>query len=193
MDRRKEIIQAAENAFLKYGIKKITLNDIALECGINKTALYYYFDNKEDILIEMLKSKLDNFKNYLLQKLKQKKSAKEKLQEFMKLKIDFMKNNHQFIKLLDKEGLPHHIKEVFREQNNTLVDFDFQLVKQIITEGKNKHRLSCEISDSLVLMLLGVSYGTFIGKLFEIANWNTDDMVETSIDVIFNGISTKQE
>ena len=61
MARKEEILKAAQHAFLKYGIEKITLDDIAQECGIKKTALYYYFKSKEEILAEMIIMKISEF------------------------------------------------------------------------------------------------------------------------------------
>jgi len=47
--RKDEIIKAAENRFFRQGFKKTTLEDIAIDLGIVKSALYKHFANKEDL------------------------------------------------------------------------------------------------------------------------------------------------
>ncbi len=37
-------------------------------------------------------------------------------------------------------------------------------------------------------MILGVTYGTFVGRFLENTDWDIDEMIDTSIEVIFNGI-----
>ena len=40
--------------FFRYGIKSITMEDIARELGISKKTLYQHFDNKNDLLLEVI-------------------------------------------------------------------------------------------------------------------------------------------
>jgi len=48
--RREEILHAALRAFRTQGYHGTTLEDIALQLGVRKTALYHYFPDKEAIL-----------------------------------------------------------------------------------------------------------------------------------------------
>ncbi len=50
--RRAEILHAALRAFRERGYHGTTLDDIAEHVGVRKTALYYYFADKEAILYE---------------------------------------------------------------------------------------------------------------------------------------------
>ena len=50
--RRGEILHAALRAFRDKGYHATTLDDIALHVGVRKTALYYYFPDKQSILHE---------------------------------------------------------------------------------------------------------------------------------------------
>jgi AcrR family transcriptional regulator len=50
--RRTEILHAALRAFRENGYHSTTLEDIAEQLGVRKTALYHYFPDKESILYE---------------------------------------------------------------------------------------------------------------------------------------------
>jgi len=188
MSRRDQILAAAQHAFLKYGIEKITLEDIAQECGVKKTALYYYFKNKEEILAEMLKQKMNEFTEIVNQEVLKQTNVKDRLRTYMKTKILIMKENLPFLKLFEKETLPLRAKEFLRSNEMKIMESDFCLIKDILKQGIKNKRVSYKLDDSLVLMIMGVTLGTFIGRFLENADWDTDAMIETSIDVIFNGI-----
>jgi len=93
MDRREEILIAAQHSFLRYGISKLTLADIAHECGIRKTALYYYFKSKEDLLSEMICRKIDEYETMIRASISNSEGVQEKLRIYMKTKIEFMEEN----------------------------------------------------------------------------------------------------
>ena len=51
--RRDEILAAARTIFTHYGFRRASLEEIAREAGISRTALYHHFRNKEDLFREM--------------------------------------------------------------------------------------------------------------------------------------------
>jgi len=53
--RREEILKAAQELFLRKGYANTSLDDIAREVGIKREGLYYYFPNRPQILIEIIK------------------------------------------------------------------------------------------------------------------------------------------
>lgn len=50
---KEKIQQAAFRCVARHGFEKTTLEDIAKEVGLNKATLYYYYKNKEDILLDI--------------------------------------------------------------------------------------------------------------------------------------------
>ncbi len=48
-EKRAAILQAAHNVMLRYGFSRVTMDDIAKECGISRPALYLFFKNKQEI------------------------------------------------------------------------------------------------------------------------------------------------
>jgi AcrR family transcriptional regulator len=50
-DKRSRILAAARSVFLRYGFKRVNMNDIAEAAGMSRPALYVLFKNKEEIFI----------------------------------------------------------------------------------------------------------------------------------------------
>jgi len=53
--RREEILRAAKDLFHQRGYANTSLDDIARAVGIKREGLYYYFPNRTQILIEIIK------------------------------------------------------------------------------------------------------------------------------------------
>ena len=56
---REEILEAARRIVLRNGVAATTLDAVAREVGVTKTALYYYFPSKDALLFELMFAALD--------------------------------------------------------------------------------------------------------------------------------------
>jgi AcrR family transcriptional regulator len=52
---KEHIVTTALGLFSKNGIKRVSMNDIAQSAGVSKRTLYEFFDNKEALLVEIVK------------------------------------------------------------------------------------------------------------------------------------------
>ncbi|MBT5419265.1 MAG: helix-turn-helix transcriptional regulator, partial [Candidatus Cloacimonetes bacterium] len=93
MGRREEILDSALEQFNKYGIAKLTLEDIARALGLKKTAIYYYFKNKDDLLKEMIERIIENVKDEVTETVDKADGVKNKLRAFMLCKVSIMRKN----------------------------------------------------------------------------------------------------
>ncbi|GAA4421459.1 TetR/AcrR family transcriptional regulator [Nibrella viscosa] len=56
---KEKILTEAESLFWKYGVKSITMDDIARQLGISKKTIYQHFADKEAIVYQVVKDKLE--------------------------------------------------------------------------------------------------------------------------------------
>ncbi len=56
--KRQAIFDAAARRFAEHGYHATRLQDIAEDLGLQKPALYHYFDSKEAILVELIRSRV---------------------------------------------------------------------------------------------------------------------------------------
>ncbi|QHS57179.1 TetR/AcrR family transcriptional regulator [Mucilaginibacter sp. 14171R-50] len=52
------IIQGGEDLFLQAGIKSVTMDDIARHLGMSKKTIYHFFNDKNDLVMALVKKKL---------------------------------------------------------------------------------------------------------------------------------------
>ncbi len=58
---REEIVRVAAKLFAEQGYRAVTIDDIANELGFTKSAVYYYFDNKAQILWHIYEEIYDSY------------------------------------------------------------------------------------------------------------------------------------
>ncbi len=59
LDRQKTILNAAFDVFARYGVKRATMNDIAMEAGVARQTLYNAFTNKEALLRALIQAHIE--------------------------------------------------------------------------------------------------------------------------------------
>ena len=57
-EKRLEILERSSLVFMKYGIKSITMDDLARELGISKKTIYKYFKDKDDLVRSIIEMKV---------------------------------------------------------------------------------------------------------------------------------------
>jgi len=53
------ILQQSDLLFSQYGIKSITMDDIAKHLGMSKKTIYQHFDDKNDLLLKLMRLKME--------------------------------------------------------------------------------------------------------------------------------------
>jgi len=58
-DAQEKVVGAGIRLFFRYGVKRTTMNDLALEAGISRPTLYGAFANKEEVLCAVIRALAD--------------------------------------------------------------------------------------------------------------------------------------
>ena len=77
--KRRDIAGACTELLLEKGIKNLTITEIAKTAGIGKGTVYDYFNNKEEIVFEIIRIFIEEHHHNLLSQIDQKTSTKQKI------------------------------------------------------------------------------------------------------------------
>ncbi|SMO90140.1 transcriptional regulator, TetR family [Saccharicrinis carchari] len=184
---RVSILEAAQTLFAKFGYKKTTMEDIALELHKGKSSLYYYFKNKEEIF----QTVIDKEQGVLIDKLQQVVNSSQKPQEKMKdyvlTRMKTVSELDNYFKALTDErfGGIEFVKEVKENTEKAEVNMLEQIINEGIDEGtfqmKNVHLGAMAIA----LALKGIELPMFL------ASNKYEDMVEhlqNTLNILFYGL-----
>ena len=88
---REKILSAAEAVFERHGFDKTILEDLGREAGMNKTSLYYYFRNKDEIFAAVIHRQSEAFLAALEGKIGKKKTGKGNLKIYLEQRGPLLK------------------------------------------------------------------------------------------------------
>ncbi|KGG79769.1 TetR family transcriptional regulator [Caloranaerobacter azorensis H53214] len=100
--KKKEIVEKAINVFIKKGYYNTNLSEIANQCGMGRTTLYQYFNNKEEIFHYAIKNVVDAIKSDIKKTLEKKDSSFiDKLKEIIEKLVLYHSNTKNMYLLVD--------------------------------------------------------------------------------------------
>lgn len=79
-ETRERLLEVAEKEFARYGYAGAHLQSIAEQIGVQKTALYYYFDSKGALWTAVIQGMLAAFERVLVDSLSQPGTHRERLE-----------------------------------------------------------------------------------------------------------------
>ncbi|MBI4930972.1 MAG: TetR/AcrR family transcriptional regulator [Bacteroidetes bacterium] len=56
METKERILKSADDLFFRYGVKSVTMDDIASHLGMSKKTIYHFFKDKDELLSDFAKS-----------------------------------------------------------------------------------------------------------------------------------------
>lgn len=81
--KRDAVLQTAAQLFLETGYRKTSMSHLAARLNITKPALYYYFRNKEELLVECYRAGIESIEGALKEALGCKGTGLEKVRSYV--------------------------------------------------------------------------------------------------------------
>lgn len=161
---REQIINSASVVFGRYGYKKTTMDEIGMAAGKGKTAIYYYFKNKEDVFKAVVEREAAQLEKSLFDAIADKTTPEEKLKAYFYARMRTMLNLSNFYDAMKNEVLDYL---PFINKIRTDVDQkELALVKAILEEGVNRGQFEIKdlemASQTLVTSLKGLEIPLFV-------------------------------
>lgn len=96
-----QILQTAQQLYQRHGIKKVTMDDVAKAVGKTRSALYYYFKNRDELFEAVMLSLVQEVKAELEQVMNQEKELTAKILAFCTAKIQGSEKSKNFIAAIE--------------------------------------------------------------------------------------------
>ncbi|MGK0256284.1 MAG: TetR/AcrR family acrAB operon transcriptional repressor, partial [Arcobacteraceae bacterium] len=174
---------SCNDLLLEKGIKKLTVAEVAITAGVSKGSIYDYFENKEDIVFEIIRSHISAYQEELNKKINPDASTREKVF----LLFDFILSGNEKFEKHQNIYKEYMSIDIAGECKN-MCEFDnecgvfFKSVLEIfVQEGIKKGELT-DVSKDLVDGLLAVEKG------FLVIKWTENKDVKQSFKIFLNTI-----
>lgn len=125
------IVEKTYALYTKYGIKSISVDEIATMLGISKKTLYLHIGSRDELLKKVIDYSLSNFITGLQQAISPEKDVIRKLAKYFLYILHFTRKvNPSFLPDLKKVN-PSHFSTIENFQNSDL----YKMIKPIIEQG----------------------------------------------------------
>jgi len=157
-DIAEKIIESAEGLFLKYGIKSVTMDDIAKDLAISKKTIYQFFKDKTEIVVKVAQSHMEREK----QQIEEVHSRSANIIEELIMMTRCMKENHMKTNPSVFVDLRKYYKkgwQVYLEyKNKVFYKSILSSLKRGIKEGVFRPDINVEILATMRLELIQLSF-----------------------------------
>jgi TetR/AcrR family fatty acid metabolism transcriptional regulator len=168
----------------------ITTAEIAKSAGVTEALIYKYFEDKRDLLHQVLCEYLDQYWIQFQHDLKGIKGALNKLRKLIWSHINVYATNRVFAKilLLEVRNYPDYYRsapyQMVKQYSNALLD--------IIEEGIKNREIRKDISPKLIrqVILGGMEHVCLSGVIFD-RDILPDDLADDLCAFIFRGIEMR--
>ena len=187
MEPQEKILKTSLELFYKYGIKRVTMDDIAKELGMSKKTIYQFYKEKDDIVnqlceIEMSKNH-KKFEDVFLQ-------AKDPIHEIM-LISENLKEMMQHINPIFFLDLQKYHTTAFNQFQAFKEECAFKDILRNIKKGKEEGFYKAEIDEEFTARYrLAQIDMLMFGNYFSFDKLSFSKSHELVLDMFVYGIST---
>ena len=189
--KKKEfILETASKMFVKYGLRKTNINEIAHFARVAKATIYNYFGSKDNVYIEVLKREANIIIDKLSSAAARETLPGKKLVAFAKAREQYMNKTLNILNL-DQNITEGNMPDVMSIKVD-LFKREVNLICSILNEGVNKKIFY--ITD--VLLAAKTIRHALKGFEQQLANEDNDENIELYMDefikILFYGLKYRK-
>lgn len=192
-ERRREIAMSCFDLIHEVGMKNITVAQVAQTAGIGKGTIYEYFENKDDIIFEIINVHIEYHHQKFLKSIENVKTTKEKLFYFLDFVMNDTEENQKHF-----NGYREYLSTVLADKNDEMCNFNsscnsfFQnQLELMIQEGIEKNEL-LPVAKNFVEPIMVFEKGVVLMKMTQI-DFDAKKTCEQFLNTIFDLIEVKND
>ena len=155
---KEKIQKGAEELFMRYGVRSISMDDIARHLSVSKKTLYQHFSDKEDIVTITCTSQLSRHAEEFLTI---RKTAKNAIEELVQLSVCLKRNMQDINPSLLYDLQKYHPKAWsvwMNHKNHFIRETVVRNLRQGIEEGYFRSEMDAEVIASLRLEMVQLAF-----------------------------------
>ena len=186
--KREQIIQKGRELFWKFGIKRVTIEEICREAGVSKMTFYKYFSNKVYLAVLIFRQFYNKYYDYFERLFESNIRFEEKLSELINIKLEAAENmSMEMVRDMYQSDIPELIK-LFEDMQKK----SFSMTLNFIAQGKKEGCIRKDFKNDFILF-----------QLNHMIEWMRNDellalysdsrmLTKNLFDYFFHGILTRE-
>lgn len=145
--------------YQKYGIKSITMDDVARELGISKKTLYQYVTDKTDLVFKVFQQDMDNRRCEFEKLYSEERNAVEELIDVHKFVFKRMKEFNPSTDYDMRKYYPDLYRQIQEERYKKMYEKVIENIRKGKRQGLYRSELNEEVIAKLTVMRSDISGG----------------------------------
>ena len=158
IDVKDKIVKGAEELFMRYGVRSVSMDDIARQLGISKKTLYLHFADKEELISVVSHTHMNRDREEFEQV---RKDSKNSIEELARLSVCMRKNMEEL-----NPSLLFDLQKFHPKAWSYWVDFKNKYIKETvirnlkqgIEEGYYRPEINPEILATMRIELVQIAF-----------------------------------
>ncbi|ACL69260.1 TetR/AcrR family transcriptional regulator [Halothermothrix orenii] len=181
---RDEILKAARNLFAERGFHEASMSSIAKEAGVGKGTLYWYFDSKQELFKELIKTGGKIIEDKIHKWVKEETSPEEFIKMFIETGLKHLSNNKRIIRaLFSSDELGREFKRELFETRYRIINSLEMVIQQGINEGKFREVSTRHAAAAIIGIINGMTPALLCDTEDDI-----EELLGFSFDFIMKGL-----
>jgi AcrR family transcriptional regulator len=135
LERKQQLLDAAEALFASRGYRATRIADICAAAGVAKGLFYWYFETKESLFAELVRSVRQQLRRAQAAAMDPEADAVTRLRQGTEASVRFMAEHVRFFALLDVERSDRAVAAVLRESSEIYVQDAAKVVREAQEQG----------------------------------------------------------
>ncbi len=183
------IIESARKLFMRYGIKRVTVEEICETAGVSKMTFYKHFKNKLDLALFIINNIFEEGINRYKRIMDRDVPFSEKAKEIVKLKLE---STEDISKEMLKDFYDNSIPEV-SEMMQKIAQANFKLLLDDMTDAQKKGEIRQDINLHFIIHMLGQMQEMAMDEKLLNMYGSTQALASEFINFFFYGILSREK
>ena len=133
-DKQQLILNVAQKRFARFGLTKVTMEEIAQDLGMGKASLYYYFPTKDCIFRAVIAREQGKFIGLMQDLLAKELPASEKLRQYISKRLIYLRD-FMNLNTLNLNSF-YQIKPLFEDLFQEFAQQELEIFTAILRSGQ---------------------------------------------------------
>ena len=183
------IIKTSRDLFMRYGIKRVTVEEICETAGVSKMTFYKHFKNKLDLALFILNREVEEGVNRYKRIMDQEVPYSEKAREIIRMKLESSEDvSQEMLKDLLSSSIPE-VAELMSEISRK----NFELFFNDMVAAQKKGEIRQDINPHFIIHILGLLQDMASDEKVLSMYESTRALTSEIINFFFYGILPRKE
>ncbi|MBA7473520.1 Nucleoid occlusion factor SlmA [subsurface metagenome] len=181
------LVETAKELFFRYGIRRVSIEEICQEAGVSKMTFYRYFPNKAAIAKHVLESIYNEGRERINSILAMDLPFEERLKKVLVTKMEYAdKYSREFIKDLMMGTEPELKKYIEEETKHSLNE-----LRKIFLDAQKKGEIRSDIKVDFIIHMMNIMREVFKDENLQKLYPDFGSLMKDAFNFFYYGVLNK--